>query len=193
MKACFAQEGRKRGGGCARRYATIGMREVDWFDQFPKEVRVGQSDEKTEVKLPVFADYDLLGTLSHLLRRSHFHAEALFAQMLGGYGVTSRQLALLVAVAQNPGAVQRTLGEIVALDTNTISDLLRRMEKRGLIERRSSSVDGRSVEIHLSSTGAEILVAIQNDNRRYQEALSESLSDEERQELKSLLKKLLRL
>lgn len=154
---------------------------------------MGKPEEKTEMREEAFAGYDLLGTLSHLLRRSHFHAEALFAQILGDYGVTSRQLALLVAVAQNPGAQQRKLGEIIALDTNTISDLLRRMEKRGMIERKTSPVDGRSVEIRLGPTGAEILVDIQADNQRYQEALSEGLSAEEQKTLKSLLKKMLKL
>ena len=87
-----------------------------------------------------FEAYDIHDTLSHLLRRSHFYAESLFSKELGAYGITSRQLALLVAVSQNAGASQRTIGDIIALDMNTVSDLLRRMEKNELIERRASAV-----------------------------------------------------
>lgn len=138
-------------------------------------------------------DYDLLDTLSHLLRRSHFYAEALFAKQLGDYEVTSRQLALLVAVAQNPGASQRTIGDMIALDMNTISDMLRRMDKRELVERHASVEDGRSISIHLGNKSVELLTNIQDDALRYQELLSDALSDEEAAILKTLLRKLLGL
>ncbi|MYI67531.1 MAG: MarR family transcriptional regulator [Boseongicola sp. SB0673_bin_14] len=74
--------------------------------------------------------YDLLDTLSHLLRRSHFRAAKPFNQSLGHHGITSRQLALLVAISQNSDVSQRRAGELIALDMNTVSDLLRRMEER---------------------------------------------------------------
>ncbi|MGC1502734.1 MAG: MarR family transcriptional regulator [Sulfitobacter sp.] len=140
-----------------------------------------------------FEGYDIHDTLSHLLRRSHFHAESLFSRELGAYGVTSRQLALLVAISQNAGASQRVLGDIIALDMNTVSDLLRRMEKNGLIERRPSEVDARSTEIYLAAKGISILSDIPIDNRRYQDTLAKNLSAEEAPVLKALLRKLLDL
>ena len=103
--------------------------------------------------------YDLLDTLSHLLRRSHFHAEKLFNQSLGHHGITSRQLALLVAISQNPDVSQRRAGELIALDMNTVSDLLRRMEEKQLVERRNSPDDGRSVTIRISEKGQAMLEA----------------------------------
>tara|TARA_R110000744_G_scaffold174765_6_gene293546 strand:- start:259 stop:756 length:498 start_codon:yes stop_codon:yes gene_type:complete len=140
-----------------------------------------------------FEAYDIHDTLSHLLRRSHFYAESLFSKELGAYGITSRQLALLVAVSQNAGASQRTIGDIIALDMNTVSDLLRRMEKNELIERRASAVDARSTEIYLGAKGRTILSAIPRDNRRYQQTLAKNLSVKEASMLKALLRKLLEL
>ena len=152
------------------------------------------ADEKNRAKdnSPVNA-YQLHDTLSHLLRRSHFHAEALFTKELGDYGITSRQLAILVAAAQNPGTSQRTIGDLVALDMNTISDLLRRMEKNRLIERRVSASDARAVDIRISAMGKAILSSIYKDNNRYQDALVENLSARETTQLKTLLRKLLDL
>lgn len=138
-------------------------------------------------------DYNLYDTLSHLLRRSHFHAEALFSRTLRSYGVTSRQLALMVAIARAPGASQRVLGDMIALDMNTISDLLKRMETRGLVERRRSKSDGRSISIWLSETGARVLNDMRHDNALYQEALTANLSGAETAALKQLLRKLLNL
>jgi len=137
--------------------------------------------------------YDLPDTLSHLLRRSHFFAEKLFAERLGAHGVTSRQLALLVAVLHNPGASQKVLGRLIALDTNTVSDLVRRMVDKGLLERRASRTDRRSFAIELTDKGTVTLRDIVADNGLYQRALAENLSDHEREELKSLLRKMLGL
>ncbi len=55
----------------------------------------------------VAKEITLLDTLSHLLRRSHFHSEAIFTSMYGDMDLTSRQMSLLVAIAQNPEASQR--------------------------------------------------------------------------------------
>lgn len=137
--------------------------------------------------------YDLHDTLSHLLRRSHFHAEKLFSRSLGHHGITSRQMALLVAASQNPDVSQRRLGELIALDMNTVSDLLRRMEKKGLIERRSSKEDGRSVAIRVSPLGQAMLDTVHQDNLRYQSQLTDQLSAEETAQLKRLLRVLLDL
>ncbi len=147
-----------------------------------------------EIDAPEIAGaYELHGLLSHLLRRAHFHAEALFTDRLGAHGITSRQLALLVAAAQMPGASQRAVGARIALDMNTVSDLLRRMEKRGLIERRPSDTDARSLAVEPSALGLQILREVEADNIAYQKALSGPLSEEESRQLKSLLQKLLDL
>ncbi len=137
--------------------------------------------------------YDLHDTLSHLLRRSHFHAEGLFSTHLGHFGITSRQLALLVAVSQNPGSSQRKVGEMIALDTNTVSDLLRRMERNKLVERVASPEDGRSRQIGLTNQGAEVLRSIHAENDAYQEQLTDRLTTVEAEQLKSLLRKMLNL
>lgn len=139
------------------------------------------------------AEFDLLDTLSHLLRRSHFHAEQLFTKSLGHHGVTSRQLALLVAVSKNPDVSQRRVGELIALDMNTVSDMLRRMEKKGLVERRTHPDDGRSVTIRLSDKGYEALERVHAENKRYQDLLTENLSDAEATQLRTLLRLLLQL
>ncbi len=138
-------------------------------------------------------DYDLKDTLSHLLRRSHFHAEALFSEMLGKHDVTSRQLALLVAVSQNPGASQRTIGRVIDLDTNTVSDMARRMEQRGLIKRLVSQADSRSYALSLQPAGVRVLKDVRQDNDRYQGVLSQRLTGGETAQLKKLLCKLLDL
>ena len=136
-------------------------------------------------------DYSLGETLSHLLRRSHFHAESLFAQLFDDLGITSRQLALMVAVAENPGRSQRHLSKAVSLDVNTVSDTLRRMERKTLISRETSENDGRSVTVSLTGHGEQVLKTAMDKNARFQEQVSQKLDPEETAQLKELIRKLL--
>ena len=157
-------------------------------------VRLDSGSKDTDKRRAELSEsYDLLDTLSHLLRRTHFFAEKLFAEILGAHGVTSRQLALLVAVLHHPGASQKEIGRLIALDTNTISDLVRRMVDKDLLEKRVSEADGRSFAIELTGKGTATLRAIVADNGLYQSAIVENLSDSERSELKRLLRKILGL
>ena len=155
---------------------------------------VGTVTDRPE-PLPDFPDdepeFSLSVSLSHLLRRSHFHAESLFAQMFDDIGITSRQLSLLVAVAENPGASQRQLSQAVTLDVNTVSDTLRRMERKSLIFRNASANDGRSVTVTLTEQGREILETAVSRNAMFQEMISEQLQPDETDQLKTLINKML--
>ena len=51
----------------------------------------------------------LTDVVSHLLRRAHFRAEALFDAELGQWGLTPRQKALLVTAHQHRGETQNQL------------------------------------------------------------------------------------
>nr|WP_254871442.1 MarR family transcriptional regulator [Pseudooceanicola sp. HF7] len=111
--------------------------------------------------------------------------------MFDDIGITSRQLSLLVAVAENPGASQRQLSQAVTLDVNTVSDTLRRMERKSLIFRNASANDGRSVTVTLTEQGREILETAVSRNAMFQEMISEQLQPDETDQLKTLINKML--
>lgn len=136
-------------------------------------------------------EFDLSGMLSHLLRRAHFSAEAKFAETLGRHGVTSRQMALLVAIAQKPDASQNQLGHMIALDQNTMSDMTARMLRKKLIEREPAKQDKRLKVLSLTDRGKEILEAAAREDPAYQESFTQRLSGEEKQQLIGLLQRML--
>lgn len=137
--------------------------------------------------------FDLAWHLPHLLRRAHFSAEAHFAALYGDEA-TSRQLALLVAVAQAPGASQAELALEIGLDANTCSDLVRRTCRRGWLVRRRSAADARAFRLELSASG---LTLVQQRALPlagpYTERVAAALTEPERQRLATLLRKLLGL
>jgi len=57
---------------------------------------------------------------------------------------------------ENDGLSVNTISEKLMLNTNTLSPLLKRMEKMALLQRQRSSKDERSVLVHLSEKGAEL-------------------------------------
>lgn len=138
-------------------------------------------------------DFDLPNMLSHLLRRAHFNAEAQFAETLGKNGLTSRQLALLVTIAQNKGATQSHLGEMIGIDRNTISEMVARMTDKKLIKQTVSAKDRRYKELSLTAAAHRILTDTAINNPDYQDAIASELTSAERTQLARLLKKMIRI
>ena len=102
----------------------------------------------------------LTDVVSHLLRRAHFRAEALFDAELGHWGLTPRQKALLVMAHQHPGETQNQLAERVALDRASFAEMLRRMTARGLLKRTRATTDRRAYAIVITPKGETLMRAI---------------------------------
>lgn len=71
--------------------------------------------------------------------------------------LTGPQFAVLTAVDAAPGHDQSAMASAVALDTSTMADVARRLEKRGLIVRRTAADDGRRKLLYLTEEGERTL------------------------------------
>jgi len=75
---------------------------------------------------------------------------------LDDLGVTYPQyLVLLVLWEESPSSVG-FIGKRIMLDTGTLTPLLKRMEKNGLIYRERSKKDERRVHVHITDKGKEL-------------------------------------
>jgi MarR family transcriptional regulator, organic hydroperoxide resistance regulator len=72
-------------------------------------------------------------------------------------GVTGAQLWVLAHVAGHPGAKVGELARALAVHPSTASNLVRRLESLGLVERRRTGSDQRTVQLHLTGKGAQAL------------------------------------
>ncbi|WP_194420974.1 MarR family winged helix-turn-helix transcriptional regulator [Microbacterium abyssi] len=68
--------------------------------------------------------------------------------------ITSTQYSILAVLERLGEASQRELGDEVDLDRSTIADLVRRMEKSGLIARQRAAGDARRNVVTLTEHGA---------------------------------------
>ena len=93
----------------------------------------------------------------HLLHRAGQCAADIFQAEIGRDELTPRQLAVLVAVAQNEGVSQTGLVEATGVDRSTMADLVRRLHRKGLLRRRRTKEDARAYSVKLTDEGRKVL------------------------------------
>ena len=70
------------------------------------------------------------------------------AALLAAHGLHPGQDALLMLLWQHPGLRQTDLAEALGVEPPTITRMIRRLERGGLVERRRDPDDGRTLRIH---------------------------------------------
>ncbi len=79
-----------------------------------------------------------------------------YAALLEPHGLTYPQYLVLVLLWNRDGRSVSDLGEALDLDSGTLSPLLRRMTRDGLVERGRDSADERVVTVSLTVRGREL-------------------------------------
>jgi DNA-binding MarR family transcriptional regulator len=100
---------------------------------------------------------DLDRSAMHLLHRAGQCAVDMFAAEARTNGLTPRQFAVLMVVAEEEGLTQTDLVEQTGIDRSTLADIIARLLSRGLIQRRRAKDDARAYSIKLSPQGARAL------------------------------------
>jgi DNA-binding MarR family transcriptional regulator len=95
----------------------------------------------------------------HLLHRAGQCASDIFQGEMGVGDLTPRQYAVLVAVSQNEGVSQTHLVDKTGVDRSTLADIVRRMLKKGLLQRRRTKEDARAYSVKLTDEGWKVLKA----------------------------------
>jgi MarR family transcriptional regulator, temperature-dependent positive regulator of motility len=111
----------------------------------------------------------------HLLHRAGQCAAEIFQTELGSGDLTPRQFAVLVTVSQNEGLSQTHLVERTGIDRSTLADIVRRMLKKGLLQRRRTREDARAYAVKLTEEGSRVLKSAEPLARRVDERILSGL------------------
>ena len=76
-----------------------------------------------------------------------------YAELLEPLGLTYPQYLVFLALWERDGRAVNDLGGCLALDSGTLTPLLKRLERSGLVERTRDRQDERVVRIHLTPQG----------------------------------------
>lgn len=117
----------------------------------------------------------------YLLRRLHQIHYALFFEECAEFDITPVQYGLLTTLAQNPDLDQNSIARELGIDRTNVADVLSRLSRRGLIERRRGQVDKRTMIARLTPEGKRVTQEMYTAMQRAQERLLEPLLPAERQ------------
>lgn len=119
--------------------------------------------------------------LASLLDRcGHYYAHRIGSKKRG-------QDSILTVISQNPGITQKEIGEILGIQPASVSELLMKLERKGLVLREKDENDRRSINVQLTKDGRTHLAEPEENSADPFQALS----SEEQEQLCNLLEKLL--
>ena len=116
----------------------------------------------------------------HPLHRAGQCAGDIFQAEMGNAALTPRQYAVLITVSQNEGLSQTHLVDKTGIDRSTLADIVRRMLKKGLLQRRRTKEDARAYAVKLTEEGWRTLKAAEPMARRVDEKVLSVLSGQQR-------------
>lgn len=118
----------------------------------------------------------------HMLHRASQCAGDIFYGEIGGDDLTPRQYAVLLTVAQNEGISQTGLVDRTGVDRSTLADIVRRMLKKGLLQRRRTKEDARAYAVKLTEEGRRQLKLADPISRRVDDRILDSLPARQREQ-----------
>lgn len=126
------------------------------------------------------------------LRAAYLTMHRQFQRLFRAHGATADQFVLLSLLSEEDGVTQKEVVRRSFSDANTITAMLRRLEQRGLIERRPHEHDGRAITVHLSVEGRDLQRRLVEVSRSLHHSVEETLPDEDRVAVLSWLQVLAR-
>lgn len=116
----------------------------------------------------------------YLIRRVHQLHYSLFFEEVGESDITPVQYGLMTILSTNPDIDQIALAAKLGIDRTNVADVLRRLERSGLLERRQSEADRRAKLVRLTDAGRDLLAHHYPDMTRAQTRLLACLEPAQR-------------
>jgi DNA-binding MarR family transcriptional regulator len=126
-----------------------------------------------------------MGVVAALVRSS-FLVHAVYAEASREYGLTAQQGSLLCVLMAQPHGMGE-LGAMLGLEKSSLTGLVDRAARRGLVRREPDPQDRRAVQVALTAEGMATAEEFYAETCRRIDVLSASLSAADRSRLAALL------
>jgi DNA-binding MarR family transcriptional regulator len=97
----------------------------------------------------------------------------------------------VLAILRDRRLRMTALADYLGLEKSTMTGLVDRAEKRGLLERAPNASDGRAVDVFLSPAGAELAERLYTRIGRALSPMTDELAPTEQRQLQTLLERIL--
>ncbi|HEX4111243.1 MAG TPA: MarR family winged helix-turn-helix transcriptional regulator [Stellaceae bacterium] len=129
-----------------------------------------------EVELGALRDF--IGFNLRLAQDASFRA---FARNAGLKNIRPGRFAALMVLRDNPNITQSALGRAIARDKSSVTPLLQGLQRQGLVKRRRSTTDRRTVTLTLTPAGErelrELIVHARDHDRRLDKIAGETKAE----------------
>jgi DNA-binding MarR family transcriptional regulator len=132
----------------------------------------------------------LADDVSFLLARANAIALAAGNAALAEHGLKARSFSVLVLASGDARPSQRDLAEFLRLDPSQVVSLVDDLQSRGLVERQPDPSDRRANVVVATDAGRTLAAAARDAARVAEERVHAQLSEEERELLTGLLRRL---
>jgi DNA-binding MarR family transcriptional regulator len=106
------------------------------------------------------SESDLETSPLHLFHRAVQVVTEIYQTEMATYDLTARQYAVLFALAHSEGLSQSKLVDATGIDRSTMADIVRRMLKKGIIQRKRDKEDARAYEAKITDEGTRLFKAV---------------------------------
>jgi DNA-binding MarR family transcriptional regulator len=124
------------------------------------------------------------------LVQTSFVTMALLNKVGGEHDLSLTQLRVL-AILRDRRLKMTELADYLGLDKSTMTGLVDRAEKRGLLERVRNPTDGRAVDVRISPDGAELAERLYAQVARSLSPMTSTLTRADQRRLRALLESML--
>ena len=135
----------------------------------------------------MFAELD--GLLGYLLRRAQGAMHRDFMAAVVEFALTQKQVATLWLIQANPGVSQVEVAASLGMDRATMMSVTDRLEDRGFVIRKRSTIDRRRQELYLTPAGQNTLRKCKTRIAEHEEKFSALFTSAELASLLDALKR----
>jgi DNA-binding MarR family transcriptional regulator len=131
----------------------------------------------------------LASEIEFLTARARAIGSTITNTRLADFGLRVRSYSVLSLAASGARPTQRDLAEFLRLDPSQIVTIIDGLEELGLVARQPGNSDRRSNVIVATDKGAAVAAAARQATRAAEDEALAGLSDDERDQLRALLRK----
>ncbi|HHY35349.1 MAG TPA: winged helix-turn-helix transcriptional regulator [Firmicutes bacterium] len=128
--------------------------------------------------------------IEELLRHVAFIIKKRGRDILSDFGITNPQFNALLVLDSHPDITMGELCERLYLACSTATDLIDRMEKNGLLERRRDPEDRRVIRLRTMPKAKEVIEQVIQARRRYVKSILTKLDEKDIETLARSLQQL---
>ena len=109
---------------------------------------------------------------------------------LAQFGLKSIHASYLMEICANPGISQDRLARIICINKSNVARQVAVLEEDGFVRRVPSAADKRVMELYPTEKTLEILPQVSDMLMRWENCITHDLTDEEKELLSALLRKM---